>query len=95
MIIDIAGHEVEIPHIVTGLLGDPFASEPVVPKRHELNWVELEALERCAQHPHYRGFKPPNWTCGVCWRNYGELLGRDYQRRSARAAQRVKREGGH
>lgn len=84
MIIEIAGQDVEIPRIVTGLTKDPWQCEPVEPKRHALNRIELEELPKCQAHPHYRGFAQPDWRCGRCWDNYGRVLRNDYQRRAAR-----------
>lgn len=85
--ITIAGQEIEVEAIQTGLIGDPFDGESVVPAHHALNRLVLEDLPACKFHPDWRGFKAPNWPCGQCWTAWGRILHNDYARRAARRRQ--------
>jgi hypothetical protein len=84
MLVEIAGHWVEIEGIQTGLTKNPFDCEPVVPMPKRVNWVKAEGLPVCPEHEHYTGFQPPDRRCAQCWRNHLELKRGDFVRRAAR-----------
>jgi hypothetical protein len=78
--IRILGHELEVPHIMTGLTKDPFACDPVVP-RIQFNTIEALGLEVCQEHNYFTGSGAPSTRCALCWKNYREILARAYRYR--------------
>lgn len=83
MLVEIAGHWVDVEGIQTGLTKDPFACEPVIEHPRRFNWVRAEGLEVCASHEFYGGREPPSSRCALCWKNHLELKRLDYTNRHA------------
>jgi hypothetical protein len=78
--ITIAGQELEVEAIMTGLYeqADPFAREPVVNHPARVNRIELEELPECWKHAQYRGAAAPDYSCRECMRNWATIQQRDF-----------------